>query len=195
MPTTTLGSHTAKDWLSTPEGEHWQLTHGRLILTEETYANSSLAREIEVEMALYLREHPSGVVDRQIAFSFPGMPPSDREGVVPDLYYLPKGELSKIDPRANAQEGVIPALVAEMLSPSTRKIDLVDKVEIYREAGVAEYWIFDLEEENVRIYPLPGKTGGARRHPQPRGNPDHSPPAGIFPESAEDPPIDPPKTA
>jgi Uma2 family endonuclease len=152
MATTTLGSHTVKDWLSTPEGEHWQLIHGRLILTEETYANSSLAREIEVEMALYLREHPSGVVDRQIAFSFPGMAPSDREGVVPDLCYLPKGELSKINPRANAQEGVIPALVAEMLSPSTRKIDLVDKVEIYREAGVAEYWIFNLDEENVRIY-------------------------------------------
>ena len=71
---------------------------------------------------------------------------------MPDLCFLPNEELQKVDPRANAQEGVIPSLVAEMLSPSTRNRDLVDKVEIYREAGVAEYWIFDLDEERVQIH-------------------------------------------
>ena len=40
----------------------------------------------------------------------------------------------------------------EMLSPSTREIDWKDKVEIYREAGIGEYWIFDRHEESVRIY-------------------------------------------
>ncbi|MDD2677726.1 MAG: Uma2 family endonuclease [Methylacidiphilaceae bacterium] len=39
-----------------------------------------------------------------------------------------------------------------MLSASTRNIDLKDRVEIYREAGAAEYWIFDLDEGSVRIY-------------------------------------------
>ncbi|MDD2677505.1 MAG: Uma2 family endonuclease, partial [Methylacidiphilaceae bacterium] len=32
------------------------------------------------------------------------------------------------------------------------RIDLVDKVEIYRGAGVREYWIFDRYQETVRIF-------------------------------------------
>ncbi|WP_020494457.1 Uma2 family endonuclease [Verrucomicrobium sp. 3C] len=144
MPTTACGPHTIKDWLATPVGEHWQLIHGNLIITEETADNSSLAGEIEVELALYLREERRGIVRRNIAFSFPGIMDADHEGVVPDLCFIPNDQL-----------------VAEMLSASTRKIDLKDKVEIYREAGVAEYWIFDLDEESVRIY----RFGENRRTP------------------------------
>ncbi len=152
MPVTTLGPHTVKDWLATPEGEHWELIHGNLIMTEETFGNSSLAVEILGEIRDHLIHHPLGIVRNNVAFHFPGIPGADREGVVPDLCYIPNDQLSKLNLEANAQKGVIPALVAEMLSPSSKKTDLVDKVEIYREAGVQEYWIFDRGEETVRIY-------------------------------------------
>ena len=71
---------------------------------------------------------------------------------MPNLCYIPRSELAKIDSGANVQKGVIPALVAGMLSPSTCNTDLVVKVEIYREAGVAEYWAFDLDKETVWVY-------------------------------------------
>lgn len=151
MPTTTLGPHTVKDWFATPEGKHWELIHGNLVMTEESFGNSRLAWEIGRKIEDYLDSHPSGIVGNNIAFVFPGVQGTEN-GLVPDLCYIPKSELSKVDSRENAQKGVIPALVAEMLSPSTKEIDLVDKVEIYRAAGVSEYWIFDLEEGSVRIY-------------------------------------------
>ncbi len=152
MPATTVGPHTVKDWLATPEGEHWELIHGNLVMTEETRGNSKLAGEIEREIGNHLDTHPTGSVERNVAFSFPEILDADREGVVPDLCYLPNDQMEKLDNEANVQEGVIPALVVEILSPSTKKTDLVDKVGIYREAGIGEYWIFDREEETVRIY-------------------------------------------
>jgi len=152
MPTAAFGPHTVKDWLATPEGEHWELIHGNLILTRETADNSGLAGEIERRIGNYLDQHPLGIVRRGIAFSFPGIMDPDREGVVPDLCYIPNDQLEKWDGEANVQEGVVPALVMEMLSPSTREIDWKDKVEIYHEAGIGEYWIFDRQEESVRIY-------------------------------------------
>ncbi|MDD2675965.1 MAG: Uma2 family endonuclease [Methylacidiphilaceae bacterium] len=152
MPTTILGPSTVKDWLATPEGERWELIHGNLIMTEETGGNSGLAGEIEFEIGLYLRRRLLGIVRHNVAFSFPAILDADREGVVPDLCYIPNDQLNGWDNEANVQEGVIPALVVEILSPSTEKVDLVDKVEIYRAAGIREYWIFDRHAETVRIY-------------------------------------------
>ncbi len=152
MPTIALDKKTVKDWLKTPEGEHWELVRGKLVMTEEIGENSRLAGEIEVEIALFLRQHPFGIVARNLAFQFCGSGPTDKEGVVPDLCYIPNDQLQMWDRRSNVQRRMVPALVAEMLSPSTRKIDLEDKVEIYREARVEEYWIFDLDDETIRIY-------------------------------------------
>ncbi|WP_018291816.1 Uma2 family endonuclease [Verrucomicrobium sp. 3C] len=151
MPTT-LGPSTVKDWLATPEGKHWELIHGNLIMTEETGGNSGLAGEIEWRIRSYLDGRSSGIVRHNVAFSFPEILDADREGVVPDLCYIPNDQLDGWDNEANVQEEVIPVLVVEILSPSTEKIDLVDKVEIYRAVGIREYWIFDRQAETVRIY-------------------------------------------
>ncbi|MDD4932870.1 MAG: Uma2 family endonuclease [Methylacidiphilaceae bacterium] len=152
MLTMTLGPHTVKDWLATPEGEHWELIHGNLIMTEEAWDNSRLAWKIGIQLEKHLDTHPSGIVGRNIAFYFPEIMDADGEGVVPDLCYIPNDQLNKVERTANVQKGVIPALVVEILSPSTVHIDLVDKVEIYRKAGIGEYWIFDWREETIRIY-------------------------------------------
>ncbi len=156
-----IGTKTIQDWLATPEGEHWELIHGNLVMTEETFGNSRLARLVERKIEGYIDTRSSGTVERNIAFSFPGIVDADREGVVPDLCYIPNDQLAKLDAEANVQKDVIPALAVEILSPSTRQIDLVDKVEIYRQAGVSEYWIFDRYQETVRIF----RFAEDREHP------------------------------
>ncbi|MBO4395057.1 MAG: Uma2 family endonuclease [Eubacterium sp.] len=45
-----------------------------------------------------------------------------------------------------------PDLVVEVLSPSTKKRDLVVKKKIYQSAGVREYWIVDPEARYVFVY-------------------------------------------
>lgn len=49
-----------------------------------------------------------------------------------------------------------PDLVIEILSPSTKRKDMILKLAKYTEAGVREYWIVDPEEKKILVYP-PGE--------------------------------------
>lgn len=48
----------------------------------------------------------------------------------------------------------IPRFVMEVLSPSTEQYDRVEKMELYREQEIEEYWIVDWREKKVEIYEL-----------------------------------------
>jgi Uma2 family endonuclease len=49
-----------------------------------------------------------------------------------------------------------PDLVVEILSPSSITRDRIDKMRIYRNFGVAEYWIVDPRYASIEIYQLAG---------------------------------------
>lgn len=53
--------------------------------------------------------------------------------------------------RNNAYYGA-PPFVVEILSPSSRRHDMIRKLNKYQEAGVREYWIVDPEGERVLVY-------------------------------------------
>jgi Uma2 family endonuclease len=46
----------------------------------------------------------------------------------------------------------IPALVIEILSPSSRSMDQVKKLNVYLDGGVSEYWIVDPRDQQVTLY-------------------------------------------
>lgn len=56
-----------------------------------------------------------------------------------------------------------PDLVVEVSSPSTRRLELVRKRELYERFGVPEYWYVDLDAERVEVYVL---TEGTYPPPQ-----------------------------
>lgn len=84
-------------------------------MREEAADNCGLAGRIEVRLENYLERHPLGIVRHQIAFSFPGILDADREGVVPDLCFVPNDQLDNWDGDANVQQGAIPALTTPLL--------------------------------------------------------------------------------
>ena len=45
-----------------------------------------------------------------------------------------------------------PLLVVEILSPSTRSRDMVDKLNTYMISGVKEFWVVDPKQEVVLVY-------------------------------------------
>lgn len=47
-----------------------------------------------------------------------------------------------------------PDIVVEILSPGNSKKEMRDKYELYEEAGVLEYWIFDPARRSVLVYAL-----------------------------------------
>lgn len=71
--------------------------------------------------------------------------------VEPDLLFIRADHLERIG--VKYLEGA-PDLVVEISSPSTRRVELVRKRELYERFGVTEYWFVDLEAERVEIYLL-----------------------------------------
>ncbi len=47
-----------------------------------------------------------------------------------------------------------PDFITEVLSPSTRRKDLLLKLSKYGNAGVREYWLVDLDKKKVVVYDL-----------------------------------------
>jgi Uma2 family endonuclease len=75
--------------------------------------------------------------------------------VQPDLVVIRNARLGIYRP-----EGIIdapPDIVVEILSPSTRGIDLVRKMALYARSGVPEYWIADPERRTLVINWLHGE--------------------------------------
>jgi Uma2 family endonuclease len=73
---------------------------------------------------------------------------SERVGFEPDLVYVAPGREEILTERG--VEGV-PNIVVEVLSPSTKAFDLGTKVRTYREHGVPEVWLVDLESRTVSV--------------------------------------------
>ena len=75
--------------------------------------------------------------------------------VQPDLVVIRDSRLGTYRP-----EGIVtgpPDIVVEILSPSTRRIDLVRKMALYTRSGVPEYWIADPEQRTMIMNVLHGE--------------------------------------
>lgn len=49
----------------------------------------------------------------------------------------------------------IPKLVVEILSPSTRTKDLWNKLHLYSDCGISEYWVVDPKTRTISVYTYP----------------------------------------
>ena len=66
----------------------------------------------------------------------------------PDLFVARRSDITERD------LPVPPLLCVEVLSPSTRRFDLLLKRDRYREAGVRSYWLVDPDEPTVTVLEL-----------------------------------------
>jgi Uma2 family endonuclease len=69
--------------------------------------------------------------------------------VQPDIVFVSNAREESL---TNANLQGAPNLAIEILSPSTRKLDTVVKLQRYELFGVDEYWIVDPETEDVAVY-------------------------------------------
>ena len=101
--------------------------------------------ELAFSLRVHVREHGLGEV-----FVAPfDVVLSDHDIVQPDLVFVRDDRLSIVD-EVNCKGA--PDLVAEVLSPSTRRRDLIEKRKTYARFGVAEYWAVDPEVDAVQVF-------------------------------------------
>jgi Uma2 family endonuclease len=74
---------------------------------------------------------------------------SPRDVVVPDLIFISTNRAAIVG--AENVQGA-PDLVAEVLTPDSRRHDEVRKRGLYERAAIEEYWIVDPEAETVKVF-------------------------------------------
>jgi Uma2 family endonuclease len=128
------------------DGNKYEVIHGELFVTPaprqpHEIVSARLTRVLDpyaAEHGLGLVFHPRAVVRT-----------TDSE-VEPDLMVRDEGEASP----NKWEDAPLPILIVEILSPTTRRRDHVQKRDFYLEIGVPEYWIVDIDERRVRVVKL-----------------------------------------
>ncbi|MCR4647363.1 MAG: Uma2 family endonuclease [Oscillospiraceae bacterium] len=139
------GRITAEEYLSiacSPE-ERTELRDGEIVaMAPPTWAHQRLCMHLGSSIEGYIRQQGGSC---QVNLSA-GAKLSDETLVIPDVMVV-------CDPSRLDEHGCngAPDWVIEVLS-TNRRDDLIDKLILYRKAGVREYWIVDPQNEKTLVY-------------------------------------------
>lgn len=149
------GEYTLEDYYALPEDRRVELIDGVIYdMTAPTRTHQCLIGEIFGMLRAYIR----GKGGSCMPFMAPvdvRLDRDDKTMVQPDVLVICPENLHQSDGRRI--EGA-PDFVCEILSPSTRRKDLITKLAKYSNAGVREYWIVDPDTKKVIVYDFEGDS-------------------------------------
>lgn len=137
-PLSTLGPYRAADYWKLPEGEPVELLRGRLVVSPAPTTLHQLVIGILHVLLFESARKSSG----RVILGPADVVLDDHSIPQPDLLYVRKERRSILKNRVMGA----PDLVVEVLSPHNSRRDRVDKLDMYAQYGVAEYWIVDPAE-------------------------------------------------
>ena len=142
---------TYDDYVMTPDDERWELLRGAL--TRRPTPNTAHQRTLgNIAVALFNSVDDKGL--GEVIISPFDVVLSPTNVLEPDLIFVATGQRSIITD-ANIQGA--PALVIEVVSPSTLTRDRELKRRIYAEHGVSEYWLVDPDARTISVMSLQDK--------------------------------------
>ena len=152
-PTTKL---TGADYMAmtpdVPYGPRYQLINGELIeMAGPAHRHQAFVKELLIVMTLRARELDIG----ETCVSPYDVAIDQFNTFQPDLLYVSNGRREIFD--GHGITGA-PDVVVEVLSDSTRRRDLTEKLPVYGTTGVQEAWVADLDAETVSQYVGDGQT-------------------------------------
>jgi len=139
--------YTIADIEALPEGERAELIDGEMfMMASPSWRHQDILVNLLFEIEGYIRKNkgkcrvlpaPFGVYIKN----------DNRNFVEPDISVI-------CDEEKRSEKGCLgaPDWIIEIVSPSSKRMDYVRKTDLYRDAGVREYWIVDPDKETVTIY-------------------------------------------
>jgi Uma2 family endonuclease len=125
------------------DGLQYELLDGVLLVTP-----APVLLHQRVAARLHLLLGPACPAGMEVYFARVDWRPDDRTSLQPDLLVV-RDE----DVRTGRLQAPL-VLAVEILSPSTRRKDLVYKRSKYQDAGVAQYWVIDPHEPSITVHEL-----------------------------------------
>jgi len=154
--------YTYRDLLTWPESERWELIHG--VPYNMTPAPSPEHQAISLDLAtqfnIFLQGKPCRAYTSQIDVL---LPTGNEDDSAVDVVVQP--DIIIVCNRAKIKDNYIkgaPDLAVEILSPSSGQRDLTEKMNLYEQAGVPEYWIVDPTHRTIMVFRL-GENGSYGR--------------------------------
>lgn len=132
--------------------QRYELIDGEVyLLASPSFRHQIVVNEISGHFYNYFKGKPCRSVTAPLdvrLFGFATKFEEDPNVVQPDIVVI--CDLDKVN-ESDKYEG-IPALVVEVLSPSTKGKDMVTKLNLYMKSGVLEYWVVNVENRSVLQY-------------------------------------------
>ena len=132
------------------ENTHAELINGEIVmLAGASTRHQKIVGEVHYALLSHIKQNKGGC---SVFMSPYDVELDDRNVFQPDILVI--CDPSKIgEKRAYGA----PDLVVEVLSPSNKRHDLIEKCNKYADSGVREYWVIDPEKKMTMVY-LFGKT-------------------------------------
>jgi Uma2 family endonuclease len=141
-----------KDWNPEKEGRYELIYGVAYAMSAPNTTHQSMLMELGRQIANFLQGKPCKVVPAPFDVRlFYDEDESDDTVVQPDISII-------CDERKLGAEGCrgAPDFVAEILSPSNTAPEMERKFELYRQAGVREYWVIDPEHKILHTHHFEG---------------------------------------
>ena len=147
-PQPASGAWTYDDLLALPDdGRRWEIIEGVLYeMPSPSWAHAAIIANLLLAWIALVRRLGGTIVTAPVDVFFPGAAP-----VQPDILVALPGNPGR--PSRRGFEGA-PDLVVEVLSPSTRRFDLLLKRSRLEAAGCEHYWVVDPDEPSITAWTL-----------------------------------------
>jgi len=153
-PISGYGKYSYADYLN------WQFEEMVELIRGKVFRNAAAPRRIHQEISgkvftkihNFLDHHPCKVYEAPFDVRLPARSKRNEDidtVVQPDICVI--CDMKKLDDLGCVGA---PDLIIEILSPGNNKKELVNKYEVYEEAGVKEYWVIHPSEQSLLIYIL-----------------------------------------
>jgi Uma2 family endonuclease len=131
---------------SLPEGTLAQLINNQLVMSPApSDTHQKVLMDIANRLYNFLEKNPVGILRIAPYDVYFGK----SNAFQPDIIFIGKEKIHLI--KENGLHGA-PDIAIEILSPQTAKYDIEDKMEVYAQKGVQEYWIIEPHEKRATGY-------------------------------------------
>ncbi len=143
VPTADLGPYRSSDYEALPDQPRCELIYGRFYVSPSPTQWHQVVIAVLLERLRRIARFAGG---RAFVAPF-DVHLADHSVVQPDLIYISAERLSIIQDWIRGT----PDLLVEVLSPGTVRKDRGEKLRLYAESGVREYWIIDPLERQIEF--------------------------------------------
>ena len=138
---------TSEDYWNLPEDKRAELINGQLfMMTPPNRIHQKLVHQLSRTIGNYI-DSKHGTCEIYPAPFAVNLTADEKTWVEPDISDIcDKNKLTE-----RGCEGA-PDFIIEIVSPASRRLDYLQKMTLYSESGVREYWITDPEKKRTTIY-------------------------------------------